>query len=272
LAREIVGTMLANLLVNRLGILAVPRLMGDFEASTRNAVRALAVGISVSQMGGLWDQLDVLPGLSHKATVAVSQRLKLVSMVLAAWVLRHGQPVEVGTWIGILQAPMQEILSLLPKVLKGRPEVVKWAEEWVAMGLPTAMANRMVLLSPLVVAPDVALLSSEMRKPVLDTLVTHLRVGEALRLPALVKKVRGMHVTDAWTRQAVQSMGQEIFSRQTAMSKKLLVNGQNVEVWLENGSGSFERYNMLVRDMLRERELSVAMLSVLLGRLRELEG
>lgn len=272
LAREIVATMMANLLVNRLGILAVPRLMGDFEASVQDAVRAMGVAVTASNMSSLWDQLDTLDGLPHRAIVAVSQRLKLVSVVLAAWVLRRGQPVDVESWIAVLKAPVQEILALLPKVLKGRPEVAKWAEEWVAMGLPGAMAARMVLLSPLVVAPDVAVVGGELKKPLPEALVTHLQVGEKLRLPALVKKVRAMPVSDAWTRQAVQSMGQEIFSRQTAITKKLLVSGQSVDSWLETSGGSHERYNMLVRDMLRERELSVAMLSVLLGRLRELEG
>ena len=272
LRREIIATVMANMLVNRLGILALPRLMGDFEASVRDAVRGLAVAVLTSGMGDLWNQLDGLDNLPHRATVAVSQRLKLVSVVLAAWVLRHGQPVDVANWILTLHKPMQEILSLLPKVLKARPEVAKWAEEWIAMGLPEAMAKRMVLLSPLVVAPDVAMMSSDLKQSVPDILVTHLRVGEVLRLPALVKKVRAMEVADAWTRQAVQSMGQEIFSRQTAITKKLVQTKQPLESWLAGNEGSNERYNSLVRDMLRERELSVAMLSVLLGRLRELEG
>ena len=272
LGRDIVATQLANLLVNRLGILAVPRLMGDFEANVRDAVRALGVAIISSGVGALWSQMDALESLGTKGIMAVSQRLKLVSTVLAAWVLRRGQPVDVAHWIGVLQAPLDEILKLLPRVLKGRPDMAKWAEEWESLGLPAAMAQRMTLLSPLVVAPDVASLSKDMKQPLLDVLAVHLRIGEALRLPALVKKVRAMPVDDTWTRQAVQSMGQEIFGRQTAISKKLLKSGQAVDAWLEGCRDSHERYNSLVREIVREKDLSVAMLSVLLGRLRELEG
>lgn len=271
LARNIIATVLTNLLVNRLGILAIPRMMGDFEADVSDAVRALAVSITTSGMDVLWQQLDAL-SVPHASVVAVSQRLKLVTMVLAAWILRRGQPVEVTNWIGTLQKPVQDILVLLPKVLKGRPEMVKWADEWQVMGLPPVMANRLTLLSPLVIAPDVAMMTTELKKPLLDVLVLHLRVGEALRLPALVKKVRHIQVTDAWTRQAVMAMGHEIFSRQTGITKKLLVSGQSVDTWLDGCAGSLERYNTLVREMVRSKELSVAMLSVLLGRLRELEG
>ncbi|RZK99313.1 MAG: hypothetical protein EOP36_19720 [Rubrivivax sp.] len=271
LGREIIATQLANILVNRLGILAVPRLMGDFEAHVRDAVRALGVAIITSGVGSLWRQMDEIT-LGTKSIMAVSQRLKLVSTVLAAWVLRRGQPVDVSHWIGVLQEPVQDILKLLPRALKGRPEMVKWAEEWASMGLPEAMALRMTLLSPLVIAPDVASLSKEMKAPLTDVLATHLRVGEALRLPALVKKVRAMPVEDAWTRQAVQSMGQEIFGRQSAITKKLVKSGLAVDTWLDGCKDSHERYNTLVREIVRERDLSVAMLSVLLGRLREMEG
>lgn len=272
LARDIIATQLANILVNRLGVLAVPRLMGDFEATVQDAVRALGVGIVSSGMGSLWSQLDTLEPLPHKAVVAVSQRLKLVSVVLAAWVLRRGQPVDLSAWLAMLQKPTQDILALLPKVLKGRPDVAKWLDEWESMGIPQAMAARLVLLSPLVIAPDVATLSRDMKANLSDALITHLRVGEVLRLPTLVRKVRAMTVDDAWTRQAVQSMGQEIFARQAAISKKLLANGGTVDSWLDGCEGSLERYNVLVREIVRERDLSVAMLSVLLGRLRELEG
>lgn len=108
--------------------------------------------------------------------------------------------------------------------------------------------------------------------PLLAVLAVHLRVGEALRLPALVKKVRAMQVDDTWTRQAVQSMGQELFGRQMAISRKLLRSEVTVDAWLAGCGSSLERYNGLVREIVREKDLSVAMLSVLLGRLRELEG
>ncbi|PZP40486.1 MAG: hypothetical protein DI585_00865 [Pseudomonas fluorescens] len=272
LAHNIIATVLANLLVNRLGILSIPRLMNDFEVSARDAVRALGVAIVISDLAGLWAQLENLHTLPLKTTLAVSRRLKVVSGILAAWVVRHGQPVDVATWIGTLHKPVQEIVNLLPKALKGRPEMARWADEWESMGLPAPMAGRLALLSPLVVAPDVAMLSAELKKPLTDVLGTHLRVGESLKLPALVRKVRTMPVPDAWTRQAVQAMGQELFSRQTAMSRRLLRTNQTVDGWLDGCGDAMERYQSLVRDIGRSKELSVAMLSVVLGRLRELES
>ncbi len=273
LANHILATVLANLLVNRLGILSIPRLMGDFEAQARDAARALGVAAMVSDLAGLWARLEHLDSnVPLKTTLAVSQRLKLVCGVLAAWVLRHGQPVNVSLWMNRLQKPVAEILSLLPTALKGRPEMVRWVEEWQSMGVPNDMAARLAQLSPLVVAPDVAMLSSELKQPLGEVLLTHLRVGEVLKMPGLIRKVRTMPVPDAWTRQAVQTMAQEVFSRQTALSRRLLGKNIALDTWAHEHAEKLERYYSLVRDVMKTRDMSVAMLSVVIGRLRELES
>lgn len=272
LADEIVATVLTNLAVNRLGILAIPRLMGDFDASAADVMRSLSVVVDISSMDRLWVQLDELvETISHEAVMAVSQRLKLVTVVLAAWVLRHGQPVDVEAWRKSLREPCRKIIELLPKALKGRPEMAKWADEWQSMGLPETMAVRMALLSPIVIAPDVAMIAAHSKKPLVEVLATHLKLGEMLKLPALVRKVRSMAVPDGWTRQAVQAMGQELFTRQMRLTEYLLKHELSADEWMSQCDGSCQRYYSLVKDILQERHLSVAMLSVLLGRLRELE-
>ena len=272
LADDIVATVLANMAVNRLGILTVPRLCSDHDATPKNVMRALTVAVIVAGIDGLWHHLDELHGLPFKAELAVHQRLKLVTGVVAAWVLRHGQPVDVGYWLKALEKPIHEIVMLLPKALHGRPEMARWTEEWQALGLPLAMAHRMSLLSPLVVAPDVATLAQGMGGDVATVLAVHLKLGEVLRLPALVRKVRGMVVPDAWTRKAVQSMAQELFDRQRHLSGHLLRTGEEIEAWMDGHGEAYRRYHGMVREVLQERHLSVAMLSVLLGRLRELDS
>jgi glutamate dehydrogenase len=272
LADEITATVLTNLAVNRLGILAIPRLMGDFDASAADVMRGLSVVVDLSGMDRLWVQLDEMAdSLSHLAVMAVSERLKLVTGILAAWVLRHGQPVDVEAWRKSLREPCRKIIDLLPKALKGRPEMAKWADEWQTMGLPEAMATRMALLSPLVIAPDVAMVAVHGKRPLAEVLAVHLKLGELLRLPALVRKVRAMAVPDGWTRQAVQAMGQELFTRQRRLTEYLLKTGVSAEEWMSQNDGVAQRYYSLVKEILQERHLSVAMLSVLLGRLRELE-
>lgn len=269
LAAEITATMLANLIVNRLGILAVPRLMGDFGASASDAARACAVACGVARLLPLWHQLDALK-ITHGTTMRVSRRLKSVSAVLSAWILRQGQPVNVAAWLKKLHGPCAEILALLPVVMGNRPEMERWRREWEGLGLPETVAARMAVLSPLVIAPDVILASEACKVPLEKVLSTHLQVGELLRLPALVARVREMVVDDVWARQAVQATAMELFLRQRRMTEIVLRSRKGLD--LLRHSLMVEKYQALTGKILQEKDLTLAMLNVVLERMRELES
>lgn len=273
LAPQLAATVLSNLIINRLGLLAVPRLMRDFDASAEDAVRALTVAMHALQAPHLWQQLDdpryTAP---HATTVAVCQRLRSVVGVLAAWTLRHGQPVDAPTWMTRLTSPLAQVYALLPMILRERPDMQKWVDEWQNMGLPAAMATQLSVMSPMAIAPDAIAMAEMLKHPLSEVLTLHLEVGDYLKLPALIKKVRSIAMPDSWTRQAVQAMEQEIFVRQRRLTETLLKHHKPVTSWRGSCGGSCQRYDALVRSILKERTLTVPMLSVVLGRLREMEG
>lgn len=275
LANEITATVLANLIINRLGLLAIPRLMTDFSATPTDAARALAVGCCVARLTGLWRQLDELQEsatpLATPAQVAAYRRLKLVATFLGAWLLRQGQPVNMEKLWATYFEPLQQGIALLPKALKKRPEVLNWQAEWAAQGLPEALAQRMALLSPLVVLPDAVLAAKVQKANLAEVLAVHLHVGSALMLPALIGKIRAMPTPDTFTRQAVQALVLEIFTRQRRLSEYLLHKGMSVEAWLGDCGPVCGQYQLLVRQLLREKHMTVAMLTLVLGKLRELE-
>lgn len=276
LAPHITATVLANLIINRLGLLAVPRLMADHDASAPDATRALALACCVGRLTHLWRQLDEgqegATPLPTPALVAASARLKLVATFLGTWLLRLGQPVDLTNGWATFFAPMGEALALLPKALQGRPEVATWQAEWQTQGLPKPLAQGLALLSPLVVVPDAIEVARKLKVPLGKALALHLQVGSALHLPALVGKIRGMPVPDSFSRQAIQALVLELFMRQRRLTTHLLREGLTLEKWLNNCGRVCGRYELLARQLLREKHLSVAMLTLLLARLRELES
>ncbi len=275
LAAEITATVLANLIVNRLGLLAVPRLMADHAASAADAARALALACCVGRLTAVWHQLDdIQEGPNPLATpvqVAVYNRLKVVANFIGSWLLRLGQPVNIEKHWATFFAPTGEALTTLPLALKSRPEIASWQMEWQGQGLPPKLAKQLALLSPLVVVPDAIEVASKLKQPLAKVLELHLQVGSALHLPALVGKIRGMSVPDSFSRQAVQALVLELFMRQRRLTTHLLREGLSVEKWLANCGHGCGRYELLVRQLLREKHLTVAMLTLLLARLRELE-
>ena len=140
------------------------------------------------------------------------------------------------------------------------------------MGLPKALAAQLAHLSPLVVVPDAVLAAQTSKAPLAQMLKLHLQVGSTLQLPALVGKIRTMAVPDSFTRQAVQALVMELFTHQRDLTQQLHKQKRDVEEWLESCGPVCGRYQLLVRQLLREKNLTVAMLTLLLARLRELEG
>ncbi|NBV54217.1 MAG: hypothetical protein EBR79_00680 [Proteobacteria bacterium] len=274
LAAEIVATVLANMVVNRLGILAIRRLSEDCDVGAAAAVRACVVAYGVARLMPLWEELDSLHmrKVTLDTTLRVMRRLQTLTTFVAGWILRHGEAVDVDRWLKCLHGPCSEIFGLLPTLLAKRVEMTQWQREWRGLGLPAAMAGQLAVLSPFVVAPDTVLLREVSRQPLAKVLTLHLQVGEALRLPALVGKVRAMPVPDKWARQAVQAMVQELFLRQRRLTERLLRKNSDVPSWLVVCGEACRRYHGLVDNLLAEPILTVAMLSVVLGRLRELEG
>ena len=276
LAAEITATVLANLIINRLGLLAVPRLMADHAATATDAARALALGCCVARLTSLWHNLDGLQEgptpLTTGAQVAAYTRLKLVATFLGSWLLRQGQPVNLKAGWQTYFAPMAEALQLLPKALQGRPEIGAWQAEWQQLGLPQPLAQNLALLSPLVVVPDAIEIAHKLKLSLGKVLGLHLQLGKALQLPALVAKIRTMPVPDSFTRQAIQALVLELFMRQRRLTTKLLRENQTIPNWRAHCGHACGRYELLVRQLMREKHLSVAMLTLLLARLRELES
>jgi NAD-specific glutamate dehydrogenase len=126
-------------------------------------------------------------------------------------------------------------------------------------------------LSLCAMTPEAVLLSQRNNQPIAKVLKLVLAVGEALRLPAVTQALRGIPLPDRWTRQAVQTMVREMFFWQVRLAGTLLHKGQQPLTWLEVCGESCGRYHALVDALLAEEKPSVAMASVLLARLRELE-
>jgi glutamate dehydrogenase len=274
LAAPLGATLLANAMTNRLGLLAMARLMRDFDAPAQDAARALAVGMHLMKAAAMAHQLESQePHAPHNTAIAVNQRLRITACNMAAWLLRHGQPMDVTGWLNRMALPMEQAYELLPQILRERSTTQKWTEEWTGIGLEFEMAQRMSVLSPMAVAPDAILLTEHYHEhPLAEVLAIHLEIGDSLRLPALVKKARQIAMPDAWTRQAVQAMEQELFIRQRRITEDLLKQGKGLGDWRTTCGATCQRYDALVREILKERDLTVPMLSVVIGRLREMEG
>lgn len=274
LADDIKATGLANLIVNRCGLLMGQRLQGDFSCTPADSVRALTVAICLLDARSLWAALDAVEDKLEASTlVSAHARIRGTLLSLSSWVLAQGQPVDA---LKLLQRTSDDVADANAKIAtllppKAAQDMVNRVASWEKQGLPPALARRLAILSLCAMTPEAVLLAQRQKQPIAKVLKLVLAVGEALRLPAVTLALRSIPLPDRWTRQAVQTMVREMFFWQVRLAGTLLKNDQQPMAWLEVCGESCGRYHALVDALLLEGKPTVAMASVLLARLRELE-
>ena len=274
LAPDIIATGLANGIVNRCGMLMARRLEGDFACSPQDALRAIVAAMALVDAPGLWAALDAEAATLPLSTqVAVLGRIRATLASLAGWVLGQGQPVKVDALLDRLAGPTRKLQAKMPTLMPEATRALWQARqaEWRQQGVSAGLAAKLAALSPGGLVPQTVAVALGRKMPAEDVLKLALAVGEQLELPKVTQRIRQMPLPDPWTRQAVQAMVREVFMRQCSLTERILAHKSDVPGWLAACGDSCKRYHLLVRDMLRQPELNVAMLSVLIARLRELE-
>lgn len=272
LAHEIIDTVVANMVVNRCGLLMGQHLQADFSCTPEDAIKAILVAIGLLDALDIWQQMDDAD-LPVATQIAAGARIRTTLTTLAGWVLGHGMPVDQKGWMEKLQVSCHKAFASLKTMLpeQTRTETESWQAEWQQRGVPARLAGRLALLSACSVVPQAMLMALNGKQSPAKVLKLHLAIGEALQLPAVMRHIRAMQGADRWQRPAVQTMMREIMARQVRLTECLLHRKEDADNWLVACGNKCQRYHTLAKEFLRAREPGMGLLTVLLGRLRELE-
>lgn len=270
LADAITATVLANRLVNRFGLLLVPHLCADLNAAPATAIMAVLLAEDWLLGDGFWEAMDAQEAdLPLPALLAAYGRTRAVVSTVAAWIVRQGLVLPQAELLG---ASILHAIDAMPRLFSPHAQAILETRRkgWVQMGFADRLAVRLSLVSPLIVVPDAVVLAAQLKVKAADTLRLQLALGEVLQLPALVQKSRAMSFADGWSRQAVMAMLLEFLHCQRVLSERLVKAKLDVPAWKDKHKEALGRYGQTVAQILREKNLTVAMLSVVIGRLREL--
>lgn len=276
LANTLKATLLAGQLANRLGVGFGANIGADFGVQPLDIMRAAVVAIDVLQLNDLWAELDAA-GLPVAVQSTVIWRTRTVAAAVVAWVLRHGAPFDVQALVNELSPQVAGLSSKMNALLPpaALAEFDARLASWKKLGLPAALAQRIALLSPLSAAPDVVRIATRTKQPLPATMALYLAIGDTLSIPLLVRTSRNLPMPDGWTRMAVQASVQELSIRQRALTTSLLqLSGKGstpLDAWKNSHAAGLLRYQDFLHRFMAEERPSVAMLNVMVARLRELE-
>ena len=215
LSRQILATLIANALVNRMGPAFVKRVQVDTGAKIVTIARAYEVARIICRATPL---LRTIESLDHEIPASAQLAMMFdVSRTLrhtCYWLIEHfGDELQIVKTVERLKDGMASIYTrsstYLSKSSRARNDNALQA--WIEMGVPEKLASRMSLLLVTRAALDIADIAVERKRDVLDTARLYSALNDGLGLHWLHNYAEDLKVSGRWQAMARSNLRDEFY-------------------------------------------------------------
>ncbi len=280
LSRQILATLIANGIVNRMGPTFVKRIQMDTGANDVTIARAYMVARQLIRAG---DLLRTIEGYDHEipASAQMSMMFEISRTLrhICYWLIeRFGDELAIDSAAERLKERMQTMYtrtaSIISTAARQRQESAR--DNYVAIGVPEKLAGRMSALLLTRAALDIADLSAEYNRELLDVAALYSTFNENLGLYWFHDSVEDLVVQGRWQSMARSHLREEFYRIRRDLAAVLLKSRskrdirKRVEEWLEQRGENVERFRATIAEMKLRGEIDFATLTVAARELREL--
>jgi glutamate dehydrogenase len=280
LSREILATLIANNIVNRMGPSFVKRVQVDTNADVVTIARAYVVARQIVKSGNLLQTIESLdykiPALAQMSMMfEVSRTLRHVCY----WLIeRFGANLEIAPTVERLQERMTAMYTRSGSIIStaARERHEKATESYLAMGVPEKLAHRMSSLLLTRAALDIADLAAMYKQDILASARVYSTFNERLGLYWLHNSVEDLHVSGRWQAIARSNLREEFYRIRRDLASKLLGSrsqrdiGVRIEEWLDKHADGVTRFTRTLDEMKLRGDIDFATLTVAAQELRDL--
>ena len=245
LRRELIATVLANAVVNRMGFAFVHRFADEHGLSLHRLVKAYAMAHAVFDGDLYWQPVDGLDGVvDSRVQLRLYGRVIGLMKHATTWLIHYKwgrRPVAEA--VNRYRKGIGELEAMLPDVLPG-----SYRQEWDQAvsgmrddGVPEKearlLANTMVLGS----APDVIELASQAQVPLALAAEVYFLVGDRLEILWLLSSIIDLSVQGRWQALARANLREDTYRLHRQVAAKVLeYDGDNAKArfaaWEERAS------------------------------------
>ncbi|MDJ0708737.1 MAG: NAD-glutamate dehydrogenase [Woeseiaceae bacterium] len=279
LSRQILATLVANDLVNRMGPAFVKRAQTDTGADIVTVARAYEAARIICRAAPLWHEIEAM---DHKISATAQMRMMFeVSRTLrhaSYWLIeQYGDELDIVEVVNRLKDGMNRVYSRSATYVSRatHARMVEAEREWVAMGVPEELAKRVALLILTRPAVDIVDIAAERRRDVIDSARLYARLNDALGLYWLHNSAEDLRVQGRWQAMARSNLRDQIYRLRREVGLRLLTQRskrdprQVVDQWLAKREHEVARYLQMIEEM-KLRKVDFATLSVAVQELRNL--
>jgi glutamate dehydrogenase len=271
LRRELIATVVANDVVNRLGITWHLRTARELGASLAEVAAAYWVARAVAGADADWRAIERLGDL---ATPPLELELKgqvdrLVDAFARAY-LRQGAASDVAGTIARDRPAFAHLAQRIIDLASPRVRAAARAQvdHFVDLGLGSDLAERVVTLGQLAFVPDVAAVARDSGEDVVRVAQVFVRLSELLPLEPLHQRLARVKPSGQWERWQHRGLVDELRElRRTAAERALKAyrerpGGEPADVLLDQRSAALERVQRVLRLLEREPDAGLPAVAV----------
>jgi glutamate dehydrogenase len=280
LRREIIGTVVANELVNRFGMTIFPRLNLSTGQSIVSIAKALYVMIDLFGLKDLWGSLEALDHTlpAHVFLDLFSQIQNAMEKITLGF-LQSKETGHVGQVREDFAGPLQELFQGLGKAIGGQ-DLGLFEDKIRALThlhVPQKIARRIIFLKTLSDnALDIIRTATLTAHSVIDTAKVYFYLSDTLGLSWARDVLNQIHPTSSWQTLSRSLLYGDLLRHQTQLVKAILQShshGQEspLERWQDAHQYTLERIFNLIKELQVAPDLGLPHVDILARSLVELE-
>jgi len=280
LSRQILATLVANDIVNRMGPAFAKHVQVDTGASIVTVARAYAVARAICRAGPLLRKIESLDyEVPARAQVSMMFEVSRTLRHVCYWLIeQYGDSLEIVKTVERLMDNMGLIYSRASTFLSraSRTRHEKSEKHYIKMGVPEKLANNMSVLLLTRPALDMADLAAERKREVTDVAKLYSTFNDALGLNWFHNRADDLKVEDRWQAIARSKLRDEFYRCRRHLASQLLAQrGKKdpeivAEAWLRKHSVAVARFTRMTEEMKLRDHVDFATLTVAAQELRSL--
>ena len=281
LRRELIATIVANQLVDRVGMTFAFRLAEETGARAPLLARAYAVAREVFDMRSFWDAVEALDNRIEAGTqlAMLIEGRRLVERA-ARWVVRAGPRagIDVTAMTDRFAPAAQVLAAALPDVLLGldREQFAERRGDLEAGGVPAELAHRVASMPALLSVFDIVVDAGTTGMEQAVVTDVYFGIGSRLGLDWLRDRILELPRTDRWQSLARAALRDDLYRLHRSLTREILLSSleygapEPLQDWLERNAEEVERADAVLADVKGSREYDTTTLPVVLRELRGL--
>jgi glutamate dehydrogenase len=280
LSRQILATLIANNIVNRMGPAFVKRVQVDTGADIVTIARAYVVAREICQCSDIWRTIESLDN-DISATLQQSMMFEVSRVLRHAcyWLIeRYGDDLDIVDAVAQLKKGMATIYSRATSIVTGAARERQKAStaEYLGHGVPEKLAKKMAALLLTRGGLDIADLANLHRKDVGDTARLYSDMSDRLGIVWMSRSVEGLEVEGRWQALARSNLRDDFYRIRREFVTALLGRRSRktpvevFEAWISKNSAAIRKYDAILAEMRLRHEVDFATMSVAAQELRKL--